>query len=332
MAKNGPGEFLVIDDMASTLEGGDYYHSALDLSLVPKYSNFYTRVMTFNKKNHHYVPQFWQKRFSDSSGRLFGRIGESIKQQVASKETMRGDWLYTVFDSQWNPSDSLENALSILEGSTADLFDRVCVQGRLCTTDDRVELCSSLALQACRHPDIMGRGHRLGKDFGALLASVHSLSLADFMDKMAKFGIVKSEAQHIHHILINHSERQLAQELNELNGLSQQDPKLPQQLVLLAQSEICTQLQKMEMILLDALPGANFVLGDTPIPQQDLSCGFSVPISKFVAVLMMPTSLTKITLARRPATTAEVSAINKAQWDNALQIVVGPSAAVLETL
>jgi hypothetical protein len=287
--------------------------------------------MTFEKQNHHYVPQFWQRGFSDSSGRLFGRMGTSIKQ-VSSKKTMRGDWLYTVFDNQWNPSDSLENALSALEGLAAALFRRIGTPGGASTAVDRDELCSALALQACRHPDIMGRGHRRAKDLGALIASAHSLSLPDFTVEMSKFGVAASEAQDAYKILFACPKEQLAQELNELNGLSPQDPQLPEQEALRAQSVICAQLQKMEIILLDTPPGADFVLGDTPLPQQDLSHGFSVPISRLVAVSAMPATVPQTTMARRVATRAEVDAINKAQWDNALQVVVGPSSAVLAAL
>ena len=287
--------------------------------------------MTFEKQNHHYVPQFWQRGFSDSCGLLFGRMGNSIKQ-VSSKKTMRGDWLYTVFDNQWKPSDSLENALSALEGLAAALFRRIGVPGSSTTADDRDELCSVLALQACRHPDVMGRGHRLGKDFGALIASAHSFSLADFTVEMAKFGVAASEAQDAYNILLACPAEQLAQELNELNGLSPQDPQLPEQEALCAQPMICAQLKKMELTLFDAPTGADFVLGDTPIPQQDLSHGFFVPISRSVAVSVMPTTIPQTTMSRRTATTAEVDAINKAQWDMALHVVVGPNREVLKAL
>lgn len=245
---------------------------------------------------------------------------------------MQGDWIYTVFDNQWNPSDSLENALSALEGLTAALFRRIGTPGGASTAVDRDELCSALALQACRHPDIMGRGHRRGKELGALIAGAHSFSLPEFTVEMVKFGVAASEARDAYQTLMACPQEQLAQELSELNALSPQDSQLPEQEALKARPLICAQLKKMEITLLDAPPNADFVLGDTPIPQYDLSHGFSVPISRSVAVWAMPASAPQTIMARRAATTAEVTAVNKAQWDNSLHVVVGPNKAVLAAL
>lgn len=287
--------------------------------------------MTFKKHNHHYVPQFWQRGFSDPNGKLFGRTGTTIKQ-VSSKKTMQGDWLYTVFDNQWNPSDSLENALSVLEASAAALFRRIGAQGSATMAADRDALCSTLALQACRHPDIMGQGHRRGKSFGELLASAHGLTLSDFTKEMANYGVSPSDALQLYNIMIAKTPEQLAQELNELHRLSPQDPQLPEQDALRALPIICAQLQKMELTLLDAPPDKEFVLGDTPIPGQNLSDGFSVPISSSVAVLLQPATAPQATMARRTATKTDVDAINKTQWDNSLHVVVASSKAVLEGL
>jgi len=245
---------------------------------------------------------------------------------------MQGDWLYTVFDAQWNPSDSLENALSVLEGTAAALFHRICVQGCATSDTDRDELCSVLALQACRHPDVMGRGHRRARDLGGLIASAHDLTDSDFAKEMAAFGVSANDALAAYKLLIATPREQLAQELDELNELSPQDAQLPEQEALRAQPVICAQLKKMEFTLVDAPAGSEFVLGDTPIPQQDLSHGFSVPLSKSVAVLAKPSTAGQTSMARRTATAAEVDAINKAQWENSLHVVVGSSKAVLGAL
>jgi hypothetical protein len=287
--------------------------------------------MTFEKKNHHYVPQFWQKGFRDANGRLFGLTGGSVKQ-VSTKCTMQGNWIYTVFDTRWNPSDSLENELSVLEGKTAALFRRIHSSLGANTADDRNELCSALALQACRHPDIMGRGHRRANELASLLERGNSLSSAVFINEMGTFYFEASEALEIYNKLSACSPAQLATELTELRGLSPQDSQLPEQEALLAKSIICVQLQKMEISLLDAPSGADFVLGDTPLPQENLSQGFSIPISKSVAVTATSTSGLQTTLARRTATEAEVRSINKWQFENALRVVIGPSRIVLEAL
>jgi len=73
------------------------------------------------------------------------------------------------------------------------------------------------------------------------------------------------------------------------------------------------------------------VLDDTPIPQSDLHRG-SVPLSRSLAALAVPASTPQAVLARRAASAAEVAAINRTQSENTLEVVVGPSAALLAGL
>jgi hypothetical protein len=287
--------------------------------------------MAFEKRNHHYVPQFWQKGFRGKNGSLYGRKGSKIKI-VSTRDSMQGDWIYTIFDKQWNPSDDLENKLSKEEGNISKLFSRIGIAANPTTVDDRDGLCSALALQACRHPDVMGRVQRKGIELGTLLAEAHKLNEEDFVNNAGQLGVDSSEAANMYHILIAVPEEQLAVELEELKGLSSQDPQLPIQEALLAKANIYTQLKSMDFTLLDAPQGAEFVLGDTPMPQQDLLQGFSVPISKSVAVLAQPATSPQNIMSRRVATQQEVDEINKIQWNNAFEIVVGSNQAILQTL
>lgn len=77
--------------------------------------------MKFDKKNHHYVPQYWQRGFKGTSGSMFGKFSSTIRL-VSSRTIMQQDWLYTVFDEQWNPSDILEDTLSVMESKDAQLI------------------------------------------------------------------------------------------------------------------------------------------------------------------------------------------------------------------
>jgi hypothetical protein len=88
----------------------------------------------------------------------------------------------------------------------------------------------------------------------------------------------------------------------------------------------------MELWLLDALATEAFVLGDTPIPQSELYQGFAIPLSRSLALLARPTHAAQMLLPRRNATLTEVRDINRTQSDNALHVVVGPSAALLAAL
>ncbi|WP_093638226.1 DUF4238 domain-containing protein [Paraburkholderia aspalathi] len=288
--------------------------------------------MAFEKKNHHYVPQFWQRGFRAADNTLYGRFGARVAP-VSSRKIMQQDWAYTIFDQYWTPSDDLENALSVQEGYAAPVFERLCTPGAFATKIEREGLCSFLALQSCRHPDVMGRGHRRGRELGEFFANVHAYgTAADFAVELADFGLGSSEADAIYQVLKAVAPQQLRIELNELLSLSPQDPQLPQQEALLAQPQIATAIDAMTLTLLDAPAGEQFVLGDTPMPQSDLSHGFIVPLSKSVALKAVPSSSSQASIGRRTATVAEVTEANREQWNCAMYVVIGADKAVLQAL
>jgi hypothetical protein len=293
----------------------------LGLSSMPK----------FEKINHHYVPQHWQRGFKGSNGHLYGKFQDGIKV-VSPRTIMQEDYLYTVFDSQWSPSDSLEDVLSAVEAQDAKLIQRLHNPSHTSTANDRNHLCALLALQATRHPDILRRGGRRSRELDSVLASAHECTLDEFQTMMAGFAVGKGDAHDCYILLRSRSRKQLAIELAELNGLSPQSPEFPEQDALRAMPDVEQRIQQMELWLLDAPVNESFVLGDTPLPQSDLQLGFYVPLSRSLAVLALHSPVTSTLLSRRTATTAEVLSINRTQADNALHVVVGPSAAVLAAL
>jgi hypothetical protein len=288
--------------------------------------------MVAKKRNQHYVPKSWIKRFAAANGVLHAWDGQKIRQKSADK-IMSGDWLYTVFDNTWQASDALEDELSKVEGKAADLVKRISNKKYSAKAADREQLGSFLALQACRHPDVMNRGYRRARELGALLASAPTLPNAQaFALKTANFGIPSSTAAELFKYLNTRSPAQLRLEMDELNRLSEQDPQLPIQDALRATQQITQMISQMTFTLLDAPPGSAFILGDTPLPQEHLGQGFTVPLSKSLALEATPGNSPQTTMPRRVATTPEVAAANRTQWENALHLVVGPSAAVFKTL
>lgn len=286
---------------------------------------------TFEKKNHHYVPQFWQRGFRDSNDQLYARTGGDISI-VSPKTIMQVDWLYTVFDGQWRPSDALEDLLSVIEGHDAQLLQRLNASGYIPTAHDEAQLCALLGLQASRHPDVLKRGHTLSREFGELLASVHDHSLESFQGLTALHGMNPVDAKDYYFTLKARTKEQLAEELADLLQLSPQSPQLPIQDAIRAAPQIEAAISCMQLSLLDATPPSAFVLGDTPLPQTDLSRGFSVPLSKSLSVIATPAGFTKSPMIRRVATQQEVDKINRTQFENAFDTVVGPSAALLKSL
>jgi hypothetical protein len=74
----------------------------------------------FEKFNQHYVPQFWQRGFADAKGHVWARYRREadpvrlchpdqagLPRKIGTKNTMTGDFTYTVFDFYWRPSDAL---------------------------------------------------------------------------------------------------------------------------------------------------------------------------------------------------------------------------------
>lgn len=287
--------------------------------------------MKFEKTNHHYVPQHWQRGFRGPNGHLYGKFRDGIRV-VSPRTIMQRDWLYTVFDDQWNPSDILEDALSVVEASDAGLLQRLHSPGYAGTKDDKDHLCAMLALQASRHPDILARCVRRSRELGILLADAHALTLDEFKSQMAGFGVTAADAHDCYLVLLGRTREQLTNELAELIALSPQSVQLPEQDALRASPLIEQAIQKMELWLLDAPASEAYVLGDTPIPQSDLHSGFSVPLSRTLAVQVVPAQAPQTVLARRAASAVEVTAINRMQNDNALEVVVGPSATLLASL
>jgi hypothetical protein len=288
-------------------------------------------MLKFEKIHHHYVPQHWQRGFRGSNGHLYGKFQDGIRV-VSPRTIMKEDYLYTVFDRQWSPSDALEDALSAVEAQDAKLYQRLHSPSHTSTADDRSQLCAALALQATRHPDILQRGGRRSRELGAVLASAHDYSLDEFQALMTGFAVSEADAHDCYIVLLSRSKEQLAVELSELDGLSPQSPELPVQDALRAMPLVKQRLQQMELWLLDAPVTESFVLGDTPLPQSDLQLGFTVPLSKSLAILALPSQSISASLRRRAATTAEVTATNRIQSDSALYVVVGPSAALLAAL
>jgi hypothetical protein len=282
--------------------------------------------MAIKKHNQHYVPRSWIKRFAGANGVLHAWDGQKIRPISASR-IMSQNWLYTVFDNTWQGSDALEDELSKVEGKAAGLIKRISNKKYSVKPADREQLGKFLALQACRHPDVMNRGYRRARELGALIESAPTFPNAQaFALKAASFGIPSSAADEMFKYLKAVDPVRLRRELDDLNNLSEQDPQLPIQDALRATPQIAQALSRMTFTLLDAPPGSAFILGDTPLPQEHLGQGFTVPLSKSLALEAMPGNSSQTTMARRVATAAEVAAVNRTQWENSLHLVVGPSA------
>lgn len=245
---------------------------------------------------------------------------------------MQMDGLYVQFDSRWQASESLERLLGEIENDAARLFDRLDDPSLAITSDDANQLAHFIALQACRHPDVMGRGHRAGKELAEFLADVHSYSdVTEFVNASSRFVAPPIEMARYYNQLVQSTPEALLGELDSVLSLSPQDPRLPATDVLKALPKIRQLIGSLQWSLLHAPQGKDFILGDTPLPQSELGKGFRIPLSRSTAVSVTP-GAGQSPMSRSTATAAEVDAINREQWDNALSIAIGPSRALLQAL
>jgi hypothetical protein len=88
----------------------------------------------------------------------------------------------------------------------------------------------------------------------------------------------------------------------------------------------------MDLTMLDAVAPDHFILGDTPLPNADLAQGFTVPLSKSLAVRARKRTGAWRRPDRGVATGMEVQEIHQAQFDQSLDVVIGPDPGVLDGL
>ena len=282
-------------------------------------------------KKQHYVPVFWQKRFAGTDGVLYGLTNGEIRP-VAAKHHMSQEYLYTTFDENWNPSNQLELAASRFESDAARAFRTLDHPDSTGRTEDQIALRAFIAFSVCRHPDTMSSGHRRAKELALLLADVHSKTREEFCISLMSFGVDRNEASSAYDYLKPVDSAQLGAEAKEIEYMQPTDPELPQQLTVDGETieRVFFNLSHHSVTILEAPDELSFVLGDTPFPPE-LGKGFIVPISSSLALHWEPGSTEAFPgWARRTARTAELEHSNQVQVDNALDIVIGCSRAILE--
>jgi hypothetical protein len=92
------------------------------------------------------------------------------------------------------------------------------------------------------------------------------------------------------------------------------DPRLPETISLKAVDQVAMSIVTCNLILLDAPSESNYVLSDRPMPTKDALIGFTVPLSRSLALLALPADEHKDTvLVRREATSEQVNLVNQEQ-------------------
>ena len=290
------------------------------------------------KSNHHYVPQHWIKRFTDDNGNLYVREVDAKRGYVhigirGADSVMNRPYLYTCYDAYFSGSDALENALGEIEGNQSQFLDTICNPQEPVGEGTRHDLAAVLALQALRHPDVLAFGRRRALDLAKLINTIKSMTPEEFMEQAAsQFDI--AEPLMVYEEIHAKTQAELDAELEEIMSWSEQNPQLAETDTLDAFARLCSSIHGLDMILLDirANEGA-YVLGDTPIPQSALAGGFTVPLSKRLAVAAIQAhDGLPPQIRRRFATLEDIAYINRDQWNRHAALIVGESRAALKAL
>ncbi len=281
------------------------------------------------KQNQHFIPRWWLKAFSDTSGNIWALRGDVVKVAAAG-DIMSEDWIYTLFDAWWRPSDSLEDGLSKIEGAASKLFRQI--EANSPSEEDWSALLWFIALTACRHPTAMERGSELSKEVGVFLSELQNHNDAEkFASAFAtRFG--SEPPEDLYPYLSQIPKETVEGTILHLLDLQPYDPTLPRTDALLATDQVANAIGTMDCRLLRSPPALYFVLGDHPLPLKNLLQGFTVPLSKSLALEAKPSSGVTILRSSATATIQEVEACNEQQALMAHELVIGPDRTALNRL
>ncbi len=283
------------------------------------------------RKNQHYVPVFWLKRFAGTGGILYGLKKGEISP-ISAKKYMSEEYLYTTFDENYIPSNWLEEAAAKSESDAARAFRTLDDPGSTGTTEDQILLRWFIAFSACRHPDTMSSGHHRAKDMAYAFADVHSNTRETYCFALGKFGIDTEFGSALYDHFRKFDLKQLLNEASDIELMQPTDPDLPKQMAIDCETieRVFFSLSYHSVTILEAPDDLSYIIGDTPLPPE-LGYEFTVPISNRLALLWEPGSIEMFpSWDRRIARIGELESSNQTQSDNARDVVIGRSRAVLQ--
>lgn len=281
-------------------------------------------------RNQHYVPQFWQRRFSNGDGLVWTLRNNRTKKR-SPKSLMSKDFLYTTYDKGGRPSNALERWSSQIEARAATCMSKLDIAGAVGSQEDQIFLRWFVAFSACRHPDTLRTAHARSKQLAVAIADVYDKSLFDYQATLSKFGIGPEAAKAIFNHVVSCDENSILDEMDDVITRPPNDPILPSQLAIDPETieRVFFSMAWHQVTILDAPSGKSFVLGDTPFPPS-LGTGFTLPISSKIALRWDPAQDEMLpNWTRRSASPLEVDLSNQVQAENTLQDLIAHSEADL---
>jgi hypothetical protein len=287
----------------------------------------------FEKKVHHVVPQFWQKRFSapGDPGPYYLNVstGQAINAEGPG-DKMSGLYSNIIFDEFYRPSDALEDDLSTLESKVVAGLDRLIATAEM-DRNARVDIAMLLAIQACRYPERFASRLDLGKYLAIALVDYKTCPNATVLNGALRStgmlpgaSITDEEFERLKGV----PEGDLVAELDAILDFHGYEAHFNPSLIIAAAHQVASHLLGLEWTLLNSSAPA-FILSDRPVPSK-FGYGFSVGLSASYALrLSMPAvPVTDATIYPRLAAQGEIDQTNSEVRSRATELICGPGAWV----
>lgn len=285
--------------------------------------------MNDKPRKHHFVPQFWIRRFAGTDGKLWaydhdnGRVSER-----SSKQLMQIFNLYTVQPSGADDTTLETVDLNRIDSEGSAVFDRI-LKGDL-TQPAKEAFASFLAAQVLRDPDIVTsynpRAQELTLD---LLAAFDAPNFDTFRKAWeARYpgtSVTEAEFQHIHALSLQGAENALEAiivALDDSEGL----PELPFTDAVRSPDSrniIRDQLLGLEWTLkTDA--AERFILGDTGVLyNRGAMQNLSAPLTRGTALSLTPSDRPNPGISSTSAADHDVTNLNIESAARARRWIVG---------
>lgn len=272
--------------------------------------------MTNKPRKHHFVPQFWIRRFACADGRLWaydhatGRISER-----SSKQLMQIFNLYTVQPSRTDDTTLETVDLNRIDSEGSSILDRILKGDHTqCAKED---FASFLAVQVLRDPDVVTSYNSGAQDL--TLSLLHAFDAPDFnafrKNWEAQFPgnfVTEGEFNHIRSLGLRGAENALELIITALDA-SEGLPELP--FTDAVRSPDGRRIIRDQLLGLDWTLKTDvsdrFILGDTGVHyNKGAMHSLSVPLSRSAALYLTPSGSPKPSFASVSAADHEVADLN----------------------
>jgi hypothetical protein len=287
---------------------------------------------------HHFVPQFWIRRFASADGKIWAYDWNDDRvRDRSSKALMQIFNLYTV-----QPDGADDTTLEAVDLGEVDrkgnaAFDRVLNGDH--SEAAKVELAAFISAQIMRDPETIVSYNPKAQELTLSLVEVFDApDYPAFARKWAEdfpgAEIKEEEYDHIRSLGLKSTENALEEIINALDA-SGGLPELP--FTDLVRSPDGRSVFHSRLLMFDWLlktdNKSSFILGDLGVlyQREALSDGLKLPLSRSVALYLAPAANPSVGISTMPATPPEVDALNLEGAARARRWMVG-EPSVLENL